>query len=73
MWFAKGFKTKNEAKIYQKTHGGEILWEQRSPKTRNLTEKGKDFLLVAGTVGIDTSEFPYLVNRRIKENETWEF
>ena len=65
MWYAKGFETKEEAKKYQKENGGAIYWEQRTPKTKKLTYTGKQYMLIAGIVNLDTEKYPYMVTHRI--------
>ena len=65
MWYAQGFKTLEEAQKYQKEHGGLLCWEERTPKRKQLTRRGKEYLLAAGAIGLNTEKFPYLVNRRI--------
>ena len=66
MWYAKGFETKEEAKKYQKEKGGAIYWEERTPKTKKLTYRGKEYVSIAGMVNLDTAQYPYMVTLRIK-------
>lgn len=65
MWMVNGFRTLDEAKAFQKTHGGYVCWEQRTPKRKKLTELGKEYVIAAGAVGLDTEEYKYIVERRI--------
>ncbi len=61
----QGFKTYDEAKAFQKERGGMICWEERTPKRKALTRRGKEYRLAAGWVGLDTEKYPYLVEYRI--------
>ncbi|MBR1589537.1 MAG: hypothetical protein IJ657_00435 [Acidaminococcaceae bacterium] len=65
MWQVQGFKTKEQAKKFEKEHGGYLCWEERTPKTKKLTRKGKEYLLAANAIGLDTTKYPYLVEWRI--------
>ena len=65
MWCMKGFRTKKEAEAYQKKYGGLICWEERTPKLKLLTSRGKEYLLGARAIGLDTKEYPFAVKRRI--------
>lgn len=65
MWHVQGFANKQQAVDYQKVNGGTICWEERTPKTKRLTEKGKDYLLAVGAIGLDKSKYPYIVQRRV--------
>jgi len=64
MWMVQGFKTYDEAKAFRKKHGGLICWEERTPKRKSLTQRGKEYLMAAGCVGLDTGKYPYLVEYR---------
>lgn len=59
------FKTKKEAEAFQKKNGGYICWEERTPKRKLLTSRGKDYMIVAGAMGVDAKTFPYMVQVRI--------
>ena len=65
MWQVQGFETKKEALAFRKKVGGMVCWEQRSPKRKKLTSIGKEYMLAAGAVGLDTSKYPYLVQWRV--------
>ena len=65
MWRVDGFKTMEEARAYRKEHGGMILWEKRTPKKNALTDTGREYLLAAQAVGLDTVKYPYCVERRV--------
>lgn len=65
MWQVQGFGSKEEAMKYKKKNGGQVCWEERTPKTKKLTERGKDYLIAAGAVGLDKSKYPYIVQRRV--------
>ena len=57
----KGFKTKEEAKAFQKQHGGVICWEERTPKRKELTARGIDYFCAVHLGGLDAKEYPYCV------------
>ena len=65
MWQVQGFKTKADAEKFQKEHGGYLCWAERTPKRKTLTRKGKEYLLAAQAVGLDTELYPFLVEWRI--------
>ena len=65
MWQVQGFKTYDDAKAFQKEHGGMLCWEERTPKRKSLTRRGKEYLLAVGCVGLDKEKYPYLVEWRI--------
>lgn len=67
MWRVDGFATKEEAKRFAKEHGGYVCWEQRTPKRKQLTEMGKEYIIAAQATGIDTKKYPYFVERRVIE------
>jgi len=57
----KGFKTKAEAEKFRKEHGGIICWEERTPKRKQLTERGKDYMMAVTYGGLDRIKYPYCV------------
>ena len=66
MWQFQGFKTKEEAKKYQKKNGGGLYWEERTPKRKALTMKGKDYMLLTSQMYDNyRTDFPYIVAWRI--------
>ena len=65
MWQVQGFKTEAEARAFRNEHGGYLCWEERTPKRKALTRRGKEYMLAAGAVGLDTTKYPYLVEWRI--------
>ena len=60
----KGFKTKEEAKDFAKHNGGMICWEERTPKRKQLTERGKDYMFAVQLGGLDKQKYPYCVQWR---------
>ena len=54
-----GFKTKEEAIAHKKTHGGYLCWEERTPKRKQLTERGKDYMFAVEYGGLDKGKYPY--------------
>lgn len=66
MWQFQGFATKDEAKKYQKENGGCLYWEERTPKRKTLTSKGKDYMLLTCEMWVGyRKKYPYIVAWRI--------
>ena len=58
----KGFGTMEEAKAFRKENGrGYICWEERTAKRKNLTERGKDYIMAVNYGGLDKERYPYCV------------
>ena len=57
----KGFATKEEAKAFQKKHGGVLCWDERTPKRKQLTSRGMDYYFVVHLGGLDAEKYPYCV------------
>ena len=55
----KGFKTKEEALAYQKKNGGHLCWEERTPKRKQLTSRGTDYMFAVNLGGLDKETYPY--------------
>lgn len=67
MWYIQGFETKEEAKVYQKKHGGLLCWEERTPKRNELTERGREYVIGTHCAMLDTKKYPYAVITRQKD------
>lgn len=65
MWYMQGIKTKEEAVEYQKKNGGLVCWEERTPKRKQLTSRGEEYMIGARAIGLDTEKYPFAVVRRI--------
>lgn len=65
MWYVQGFKTKEEAQEFRKKRGGLVLWEEYTPKLHKPTTRCKDWIIATRATGIDTKEFPFVVEYRI--------
>lgn len=66
MWEFQGFATKEEATKYRKENGGYICWEERTPKRKLLTSRGKDYMLLTCEMwGGYRKKYPYIVAWRI--------
>lgn len=61
----RGFKTKEEAKKFQKEHGGHLCWEERTPKRKQLTERGRNYMYAVNLGGLDSKTYPYCVQWNI--------
>lgn len=61
----KGFKTKEGAKNFVKKHGGYLTYEERTPKRKQLTNRGKAYMQAVDFGGLDKSKYPYCVQWNI--------
>jgi len=57
----KGFETKQEAQTFARQHGGYICWEERTPKTKKLTNRGRYYTMAVTLGGLDQKKYPYCV------------
>lgn len=57
----KGFETKEQAKAFQREHGGYVCWEERTPKRGQLTARGQEYLYAVHLGGLDKEKYPYCV------------
>lgn len=65
MWRIDGFKTKKEAQDFQRKHGGLVCWEERTPKRKELTALGSEYMIGTQATGIDREKYPFAVTRRV--------
>lgn len=65
MWRVDGFKTKEEANAFRKEHGGIVLWDERTPKRKQLTSVGKEYQIAMQATGLSREVNPYIVERRV--------
>lgn len=65
MWYCRYFGTEAEAKAYQKEHGGYLCWEERTPKRKQLTSRGKEWELAVRACGFPKEDAKYIVQERI--------
>ena len=61
MTMFQGFVTKEEAKQFARKNGGGVYWEERTPKTQKLTERGRDYMLAVNLGGLNKEKYPYCV------------
>lgn len=61
----QGFKTKEQAKKFVKEHGGYLTWEERTPKRKQLTERGREYMMAVHLGGLDSNKYPYCVQWNI--------
>ena len=57
----KGFETKQEAQAFVKTHGGYLTFEERTPKRKQLTERGREYMMAVEFGGLCKDKYPYCV------------
>ena len=57
----QGFKTKEEAKEFARKNGGVVCWEERTPKRKELTARGIDYMYAVNLGGLDKDQYPYCV------------
>lgn len=55
----QGFKTLEEAKAYQKQHGGYLCFDKRTKKTNKPTGCGIDYGYAVHLGGLDPEKYPY--------------
>ena len=61
----KGFKTFKDAMNFIKNeHGGFLTWEERTPKRKLLTARGKAYMQAVEFGGLDKETYPYCVQWR---------
>ena len=65
MYHVNGFKTKEDAVAFRQLYGGILLYEDRTPKRKELTEIGKEYMIATQATGINREEFPYVVERKV--------
>lgn len=65
MWRVDGFKTKEEAKEFRKKNGGIVLFEERTPKRKQLTWVGKEYQIAMQATGLSKEVNPFIVERRV--------
>ena len=65
MYQVNGFKTKEEAKAFQREYGGIVLWAEYTPKRHKLTRIGYEYDIAMKATGIDRKKYPFIVERRI--------
>ena len=61
----KGFATLEEAKKFQKEHGGLLCYDKRTPKTNKPTGVGVDYGYAVHLGGLDAEKYPYCVQWNI--------
>ena len=55
----QGFKTKEEAKAFQREHGGLLCWDKRSPRTGKPIAEGIEYDTIVHAGGLDPNKWPY--------------
>lgn len=61
----KGFETKEEAKAFVRKNGGYLTFEERTPKRKQLTQRGKEYMMAVDFGGLNKEKFPYCVQWNI--------
>lgn len=54
----QGFKSKEEAKQYQKKHGGILVWNDHSKKDGRFIRTGVEYSYVLQISGLKEEDFP---------------
>ena len=57
----QGFKTKQEAEQFSRSHGGILCFEERTPKRGKLTNRGREYMDAVIFGGLDKDTYPYCV------------
>ena len=61
----RGFETKEEAIKFVKQNGGYLTFEERTPKRKQLTARGKEYMMAVDFGGLDKVKYPYCVQWNI--------
>lgn len=61
----QGFKTKKEAEEFIKKNGGYLTFEERTPKKKSLTGRGKEYMMAVKLGGLDPEKYPFCVQWNI--------
>lgn len=61
----KGFETKEEALKFVKQNGGYLTFEERTPKRKQLTSRGREYMMAVHFGGLDKVKYPYCVQWNI--------
>ena len=61
----KGFETETEAKAFVKEHGGYLTWEERTPKRKQLTTRGQEYMMAVDFGSLNKEKYPYCVQWNI--------
>lgn len=56
-----GFETKSKAEEFVKTNGGFLTFEERTPKRKQLTHRGLEYMYAVNFGGLDKDKYPYCV------------
>lgn len=57
----QGFATIEEAKAFQKKHGGILTYDKRTKKTNKPTGVGVDYQYAVHLGGLNAEKYPYCV------------
>lgn len=61
----QGFETKEQAQTFIKEKGGYLTFEERTPKRKQLTQRGKDYMMAVDFGNLDKDKYPYCVQWNI--------
>ena len=65
MWEVRGFKAKKAAQKYRDANGGLVCWEERTPKRKLLTSRGKEYMIATSAINLDRDVYKFIVTKRI--------
>lgn len=57
----RGFRTLEEAKAFRRKDGGYLVWDERTPKRKQLTARGREYEMCVKLGGLDPKLYPYAV------------
>ena len=61
----KGFETKQRAQEFVRKHGGYLTFEERTPKRKQLTSRGREYMMAVNFGGLNKDKYPYCVQWNI--------
>ena len=62
----QGFKTKKQAEAFIKKQGyGYLTFEERTPKRKQLTNRGKEYMMAVNFGGLNKELYPFCVQWNI--------
>lgn len=61
----QGFETKQQAQDFIKEHGGRLTFEERTPKRKSLTSRGREYMMAVKLGGLDPETYPFCVQWNI--------
>lgn len=61
----KGFETREAAEEFIRKNHGFLTFDERTPKRKLLTERGREYWMAVEFGGLDSKKYPYCVQWNI--------